>query len=90
MWKTPVKLIECNYYQKLYITKEILNGLSEKGIVTEEQLPTIEEYFLSCQPAETEKGSQKRDPEDIVDGKDRSDIKRRVESEETVIPQKWS
>ena len=46
--------------------------------------------FLSCQTAETEKGSQKRDPEDIVDGKDRSDIKRRVESEETVIPQKWS
>ena len=45
----------------------------------------IEEYFLSCQTGETEKTSQKRDPENIVDEEDRWDTKRRVESEETVI-----
>ena len=85
MWKTPVRTIKRNHSQKLIITKEILNGLCERGIVTEEQLPKIEEYFLSCQTAETDIVSQKRDPKDVVDEKDGSNIKRRVENEETVI-----
>lgn len=62
----------------------MLAGLQVRGIVTAEQLEKIEEYLLQCQEAEKEKTSQKREAEDDSNEATQTDIKRRIEREDSV------